>query len=43
MRVIRESDMSEITVEGNLVGPGAWVIGEGSRVELILKWLESAW
>ena len=33
--------MPKIAVEDDLVGPGVWVIGEGSRVELILKWLKS--
>ena len=34
--------MPEITMKGDLVGQSVWVIGEGSRVELILKWLKSA-
>ena len=34
--------MSEIAMEGDLVGPGVWVTGEDSRVDFILKWLKSA-
>ena len=28
----RESDIPEITVDGDLAGPGVWVMGEGGRV-----------
>ena len=34
--------MLEITMDGDLAGPGVWVIGEGSIVEWILQWLKSA-
>ena len=36
LREIWESDMPERAIEGDLVGPGVWAIGEGGRVELIL-------
>ena len=33
--------MPEIAIEGDLVGPGVWVIGGGGRAEWIFKWLKS--